>query len=158
MRKQISNLVQPLVALAEPNWLDLEQLVRLELTSEAETHSIEAAFTLNKNEGWRAGQPGKQTIRLIFAEPHAIKQIRLVFQESQQERTQEFLLSWLPANGLFYQEIVRQQYNFNPSTTVQQVEEYTVNLHAVKALELTIIPDINNPGAYASLAQLQLGE
>ncbi|RDC64403.1 carbohydrate-binding protein [Adhaeribacter pallidiroseus] len=157
MRKQIIEPAQPRIALVEPNWLDLEQLVQLELTSEAETHLIEAAFTPNENEGWRAGQPGKQTIRLIFEEPHHIKQIRVVFQELAQARTQEFLLSWLSADGLSYQEIVRQQYNFNPPATCQQVEEYTVDLKAVKALELTINPDISNPGAYASLAHLQLG-
>lgn len=158
MRKQINNSAQPWISTAEPNWLDLEQLIQLELTSEKDTHPIEAAYTTNESEGWRAGKPGKQTIRLIFKEPHPIKRIRLVFQETEQARIQEYLLSWLSADGLSYQEIVRQQYNFNPSTTVQQVEDYTVDLNAVKVLDLTINPDISNPGAYASLAHLQLGE
>ena len=39
---------------------------------------------------------------------------RPVFQEDEQERTQEFVLRWSPDGGQSYREIVRQQYNFSP--------------------------------------------
>jgi len=141
---------------SKQNWLDLENLAQIELTSEEQAHPIECAFTSNENEAWRAAQPGKQKIRILFDEPQQIKQVQLKFREMEQERTQEFLLCWLPAGKEAYQEIVRQQYNFNPPHTIQELEEYTVNLEAVRALEITINPDITSKGAYASLAQLQI--
>jgi hypothetical protein len=157
MRKQIIESAGQLVSPVEQNWLDLEQLVQIELTSEEEGHPIESAFTMNENEGWRAAQSGKQTIRLVFAEPQNIKQIKLLFREKEQEQTQEFLLCWLSTDDLSYQEIVRQQYSFSPPHTIQQLENYTVNLVGMKAIELTINPDISRNGACASLAQIRLG-
>ena len=158
MRKQIINSVrQPVVSPAEQDWLDLEQLVQIELTSEEEAHPIESIFTSKEKEGWRAAQSGKQTIRLIFNEPQNIQQIKLLFQENEQARTQEFLLRWLSVQDSSYQEIVRQQYSFSPPHTVQELEEYSVNLVGLRALELIIDPDISSNGAYASLALLQLG-
>ena len=141
---------------ANQNWLDLVQLSQIELTSEAEAHLIEAAFTTDENEYWRAAQPGKQTIRLIFDEPQNIRRIKLIFRENEQQRTQEFLLRWLSADGRSYQEIVRQQYTFSPPHTNRELEDYTVNLDGIKALELIINPDISSRGAHASLALLQL--
>ena len=49
-----------------------------------------------------------------------------------------------------------QQYNFSPSTTNQEIEDYRVNLNGVSAVELEIVPDISGGGAYASLAQMRL--
>jgi hypothetical protein len=46
-----------------------------------------------------------------------LKRIRLIFQEDGDERTQEFILRWLPEGGQSYQEIVRQQYTFSPPGT-----------------------------------------
>lgn len=157
MRKQIIVPTRQIVSPEKQNWLNLEQLAQIELTSEAGIHPIESAFTTNESQGWQAAQSGKQTIRLVFDEPQNIRRIKLMFREKEQERTQEFLVRWLSADSLSYQEVVRQQYNFSPPDTIQEVEDYAVNLHGMIALELSINPDINNPGAFASLAQLQLG-
>jgi hypothetical protein len=105
--------------------------------------------------GWRAAQPGEQTIRLRFDEPLTIKQIRLVFHEDEQKRTQEFVLRWSPDGGQSYREIVRQQYNFSPPGA-REIEDYDVNLDGVTALELRIVPDISGGRAQASLAQLRV--
>jgi hypothetical protein len=51
---------------------------------------------------------------------------------------------------------VRQQYNFSPPETAREIEEYDVDLDAVTALELRIVPDISGGSALASLAQLRL--
>jgi len=82
--------------------------------------------------------------------------ILLRFDEKEQERTQEFVLRWLPEGQQSPREIVRQQYNFSPSTTNQEIEDYRVNLNGVSAVELEIVPDISGGGAYASLAQMRL--
>ena len=79
-----------------------------------------------------------------------------MFHEGEQERTQEFVLRWSSDGGLSYREIVRQQYNFSPPDTTREVEDYTVSLDRVTALELSIVPDISGGDARASLARLQL--
>lgn len=100
--------------------------------------------------GWRAAESGRQVIRLRFDRPERLTRIRLVFDETQIARTQEFVLAWSPDGGRSYQEIVRQQYVFSPPTTVREVEDYTVNLDGVTALELRITPELDGNEAVAS--------
>ncbi len=156
MRKRIIGPGPEEVATAEPGWLDLDLLAQVEITSEDVGHPVESALIPVMDSGWRAAQPGEQTIRLRFDEPLRIKRIRLNFHEDEQERTQEFVLRWSPDGGQSYREIVRQQYNFSPPGAAREFEDYDVDLDGVTALELTIIPDISGGGARASLAQLRL--
>src|SRR5205823_8547068 len=102
------------VAPAGQGWLDLERRAQIEITSEETAHPIEAALKQGTGSGWRAAQPGQQTIRLLFDEPLHIKRIRLVFHEEQRERTQEFALQWSSDGGQSYRPILRQQYTFSP--------------------------------------------
>jgi hypothetical protein len=143
-------------AAAEPGWLDLELLAEVEITSEDVDHPIESALIQGTISGWRAAEPGEQTIRLWFDEPLTVNRVQLLFQEGEQERTQEFVLRWSPDGGLSYREIVRQQYNFSPPETAREIEDYNVDLVGVTALELRIVPDISGGSAQASLAQLRL--
>lgn len=156
MRKKITGSEKEKAITAEQGGFDLESLAQVEITSEADNYPIEAAFTSSDGTGWKAAQPGEQTIRILFDDPQKIRSIRLLFREKDQERMQEFVLRWQPANEQSYREIVRQQYNFSPPHTKEESEEYTVELEAVKALELTIIPEKSGRSAYASLALLQL--
>jgi hypothetical protein len=119
-------------------------------------HPIEAALIPDRGPGWRAAQPGKQTIRLIFDQPLALGHIFLRFDEKEQGRTQEVVLRWLPEGQQSPREIVRQQYTFSPPATNEEIEDYRVKLNGVTALELEIVPDISGGGAYASLAQMRL--
>ena len=137
-------------------WLDLEQLVQVELTSEDAEHPIESALIIDAGSGWRAQQHGKQTIRLLFDKPRRISRIQLMFQEDERARTQEFVLRWSPSPGASYREIVRQQYNFSPPTVTREFEDYVVDLNELAILELDIIPDISGGETRASLAQLRL--
>jgi hypothetical protein len=114
MRKRIIGHGPREVAAGEPGWLDLEHLAQVEITSEDVDHPIESALIPGTISGWRAAGPGEQTIRLRFDEPLRLKRIHLVFQEDEQERTQEFVLRWSPDGGQSYREVVRQQYNFSP--------------------------------------------
>lgn len=141
---------------AEQGWLDVERLAQVELTSEEADHPIEAALIPDMDAGWRAEQPGEQTIRLRFDEPLALRRVRLRFDEAGQERTQEFVLRWSSDGGQSYREIARQQYHFSPPGTTREVEDYDVELDGVTALELRIVPDISGGGARASLTQLRL--
>ena len=156
MRKRLIGPGPREVSAAEPGWMDLEHLAQVEITSEDLDHPIESALIPGTGSGWRAAQPGEQTIRLRFDEPLRLKRIRLVFHEDKQARPQEFVLRWSPDGGQSYREILRQQYNFSPPGAAREVEDYDIDLDGVTALELRIVPDISGGCARASLAQLRV--
>jgi hypothetical protein len=156
MRKRVIGPGPGEVAAAEPRWLDLEPLAQVEVTSEVIDHPIEAALIPGTGSGWRAAQPGEQTIRLRFDAPMKLTRIHLVFHGDGLGRTQEFVLRWSADGGQSYREIVRQQYNFSPSVAAREVEDYDLNIDGVTTLELRIVPDISGGSARASLAQLRL--
>ena len=120
-------------------------------------HPIESALLFGEGSGWRAGAPGKQTIRLLFAHPQRLRRIRLNFEEHVTERTQEYVLRWSPDAGQSFREIVRQRWNFSPRGTTSETEDHRVELSAVTMLELSITPDISGQSAFASLGQLRIG-
>lgn len=156
MRKRIIDADIPQTPSAEPDWLDLEPLARVELSSEETDHPVEAALIAGDARGWRARFPGEQTIRLLFDTPQSLRHIRLVFTETLHERTQELVLKWSGDGGVSYREIVRQQYNFSPPDSTREIEDYRVELDSVDALELHIVPDIGGGAACASLDQFRL--
>ncbi|MGH7767776.1 MAG: hypothetical protein ACREQP_10005 [Candidatus Binatia bacterium] len=156
MRKTIINSVSAANFPSGQTWLDLERLTQVEITSENSAHPVEAALVPGEGPGWRAGQPGEQTIRVIFDHPLRLRRIFLRFDEKEQARTQEFELRWLPEGQEHSREIVRQQYTFSPPDTIEEVEDYRVDLNGVTTLEVKIVPDISRGGAYASLTQMRL--
>jgi len=156
MRKLVINRVSQQVPPANQDWLDLEPLAHVEITSEDPDHPIESALILGRGSGWRAAQPGEQTIRLLFDEPLKLRRIHLSFREDQQERTQEFVLRWSPNHGQSYREIVRQQYNFSPLAATCETEDYRIDLDGVTVLELRILPDVRGGNACGSLEELFL--
>ncbi len=144
---------------AEPNgeWLDLESEAEVEITSEDPAFPIENALVSGSASGWRAAEPGVQTIRLLFTKPRHIQHIQIHFKEPQVERTQQFVLRWSPDNGQSFMEIVRQQWNFSPQGIHEETESICRDIHGVTILELTITPDIGGGDAVASLARLRVG-
>ena len=96
-------------------WLNLDDLVEVEITSEDASHPIESALLSGRDSGWRAAVPGEQIIRLLFKRPQRLQRIWLQFAETQAERTQEYVLGWSMDGGQTFQEIVRQQWNFSPT-------------------------------------------
>ena len=133
-------------------WLDLEHVATVEVTSEDHDFPVESSLSIEPRQGWRAAEPGAQTIRLLFDEPQEIRCISLVFEEDEVNRTQEFVLR----SGGPFREIVRQQWNFSAPSSTREVEEYRVELSDVTLLELTIVPDIEGGAACASLKSLLL--
>ena len=156
MRKRVMNSVPPAPPLADQAWLNLDQLAQVEVSSEDPAYPIEAALLHGTDQGWRAAQPGAQTIRLIFDQPQPLRRIWLRFVETDIERTQEFVLRWSPDGGQSFREIVRQQWNFSPAGAPQEVEDYHVEFAGVTVLEVAIMPDLRGGAARASLAQLRL--
>lgn len=156
MRKRIITPVQQETASLDQDWLNIEGLAEVEITSEDAAHPIESALLPGLASGWRAAGPGKQTIRLLFANPQRLRRIWLNFVESHTERTQECVLRWSPDGGQSFREIIRQQWNFSPQGATSETEDLHVELPAVTVLELIIIPDISGGNAFASLAHLRL--
>jgi len=140
----------------EGDWLDLENIAEVEISSEDPGHPIEHALAPGHASGWRAAHPGEQTIRLCFDEPRRIQRIWLRFEEPQRERTQQWALRWSPDNGRTFREILRQQWNFSPRGANEEVENVHLNVSGVTQIELAIVPDISGGEARASLAQLRV--
>jgi hypothetical protein len=155
MRKSVLAAAHP----AEPRpsldvWLDLESLASAEISSEDPAHPFEHALRGTEAEGWKSADPGPQNIRLKFDEPQNIRRIRLEFHETQHERAQEFSVTAV-TNGEKRQ-IVRQQWSFSPTGSTTEVEDYTVNLAAVSALELEIDPGRHDKSAHATLQSIAM--
>ncbi len=156
MRKNIINEVDKEQTSTETAWLDIEKMASVEMTSETPDHPIENAFSPDNNSYWCAGQAGRQVIRLIFDEPQNLKRILVEFREKHSCRTQEFVLRWQEKGATEMRELLRQQYNFNPSTASCEKEELDVQLTNAMMVELEIIPDISGGNLCASLSQFFL--
>ena len=122
----------------------------------AEGYPVEGALLKDVRGGWRASEPGTQTIRVFFDYPQTIRVIRLVFKEKEFARTQEFVLRWLPQGTRTWKDVIQQQWNFSPPTTETECEEYKVDLRSATGLELSVCPDISGGETRASLESLQL--
>jgi len=131
--------------------LDLAAIASFEVTSEANEHPLDHALD-DDAKRWVAGTEGAQKIRLTFDEPRDIRQITLRFEEEEISRTQEISLHVKSATG-DWRELRRQQFNFSPPTTAREVEKFDLNLAAVAAIELRIVPEIGG-GGIATLTYL----
>ncbi|MCB1869804.1 MAG: carbohydrate-binding protein [Gammaproteobacteria bacterium] len=156
MHKKIITPTQQAAGPPDLEWLNLDELAEVELTSEDAAHPIESALLQGGDSGWRAATPGEQKIRLVFTSPQQLNRIWLKFVETHLERTQEYVIRWSPDGGDSFQEILRQQWNFSPQGATSEIEDLRVALPAVTVLELSIIPDISGGSALASLEKLRL--
>ena len=156
MKKRIITETLPSNEELNSRWLDLEALADVEVTSEDNRYPIEGALLTNQSHGWKAGIPGKQIIRLLFNQTQTIKHFHLCFLETDLVRTQEYALRCSHDNGLTFEEIVRQQWNFSPDGSNKEVEDHLVAISNVSVIELIITPDITNKNVFGSLEQLRL--
>jgi hypothetical protein len=138
-------------------WLELRELAEVEVTSEADGYPVESAFNFGAGPGWRAASPGRQSIRLVFDRPQTIQCMRLLFNEPEVARTQEFTVRWSGGPDEPLKEAVRQQWNFSPDGSTIESEDYVVNLKAVSILELTIDLDRGAGQTRAKLEDWRLG-
>jgi hypothetical protein len=156
MRKRLITAAPQASPRREQDWLDLSSVAAVEVTSESKDHPVESALLLSETRGWRAARPGTQIIRLLFDRPLRVKRISLVFEETENSRTQEFVLRWSSDLGHSFQQLVRQQWNFSPPGTVRETEDYQVDLLDVTAMELEIVPNKGGGEVVASLESLRM--
>jgi hypothetical protein len=57
----------------EQDWLAIEQLAEVEVTSEDPNFPIESALLLGKGSDWRAAEKVEQLIRIVFNSPRIIR-------------------------------------------------------------------------------------
>ena len=150
MKKTILDEARP-----HENWLDLEKLADVEVSSEAPDAPIEGALLPGDGRDWRAARPGEAHITLRFAAPQTIEQTRIVFREREHERSQEWALSASFSDGT-ERELLRQGWNFSPGGSAEQDQTYTLNVRGVLALTITIDPDRGRNRYPASLAMWRL--
>lgn len=136
-------------------WLDMDRIASVEVTSEQPGYPIESALR-GESRGWRAANPGTQIVRMIFDQPQTLRRIWLVFEDSENARTQEFVLRWSGGQESSFREIVRQPWNFSPGGSVRENEDYTVHLSEVGILELIIVPDKSGGDVRASLRSFRV--
>lgn len=157
MRKRTITNNTPGSEILEGDWLNLEDVAEVEITSEDPEHPIEHALLPGHPAGWKAGTTGEQTIRILFDKPHVLRRIWIHFEETEVVRTHEFVLRWSADNGGTFTDIVRQQWNFSPDGMQEESENIFLDLSDVTTLELIIKPDLGNEHALATLAQLRVG-
>src|ERR1700687_4623185 len=75
MRKHIINATEPNPPETSEEWLNLEEIARVEVSSEDPQYPIASAFKHGQSLGWRASQPGEQTIRLLPCAEQIAKQV-----------------------------------------------------------------------------------
>ena len=159
MRKEIvGHKTAPEKVNVDADWLDLESIASVQLTSEDPAFAIENALIANpeRNEtGWRAATPGVQTITLNFDTPQSLRRIFLHFIEHETERSQEFVLRYSSVKETD-REILRQQWTFSPADSSQEIEDYSVELESVTKLELEIDPDRGRGQTHATLNAFRL--
>jgi hypothetical protein len=159
MRKHVMGSMERNASASDADWLDLDRLAAVEVTSEEAAHPIEAALVPRNAEtpgGWRAAEPGPQVVRLRFDEPQRLRRIRLQIDEAGAERTQELAVRWSADGGRSFHDVVRQQWTFSPNGATRETEDYRVELSGVTVVELVITPNIGGGAARASLTEMRL--
>src|SRR6266849_3749768 len=58
---------------SQEEWLDLEEIARVEVTSEDPNFPIEAALAAGEGSGWRAAEKGTQIIRIVLDNPRTLR-------------------------------------------------------------------------------------
>ena len=147
----------------QDSWLDLDALATVHITSEDSLFPIEDALVDKPDakpwSGWRASRTGPQTVLIKFDHPVSIRRIHLRIIEAAAPRSQEFAI-FASSSENDRREIIRQQFSFSPEGASEEIEDYTVSLAGITALELRIDPDRSHDPTqsqhHASLKSLRL--
>ena len=139
MRKQVIGGIEA-SEIDGKDWLDLEAIAEVMVSSEAPAHPIENALVGTGSGHWQAAVVGASTITLRFDTPQVFTATRIEFAEAAHERSQEWAISAVFADGT-ERELLRQGWNFSPSGSREQREQYTLSTAPVHSLTLWIDPD-----------------
>lgn len=137
----------------DQSWIDLSLDATVELSSEDPLHPIENALQDGLSGQWMASSEGMQFIRLCFDKPRRIRRMVLEFVERDCERTQEFAILLVTQSAPKPTEVIRQQWNFSPQGSTEELEDYQVDFSDVNVLELQITPEVGGGPSRATLSR-----
>jgi hypothetical protein len=159
LRKQVSKAISA-APMRTSYAIDIAAVATVLVTSEEPDHPIDHAFDDSRGPGgsrWIAGEPGEQTVILAFDAPQSIRRVALEVEEPEEVRTQELQLAVSTDGGRTYRELLRQEFNFSPTGTTSQREDWAVNSDAVTHLRVVIKPDKGGKPCRATITSLVLG-
>jgi hypothetical protein len=139
--------------------LDVATIATALVTSEDAQYPLENAFDRQRGPGgsrWVAAQLGEQTLILEFDTPQKIDRVILEIEELEMSRNQELQLSVSVDQGVIYQELRRQEYNFSPPGTTFEREEWEIFITGVTHIRLWIKPDKGDKSCRATLTTFAL--
>jgi hypothetical protein len=155
MRKKLVSAIRNTDAASRHEWLELEQVACVEVSSEAEGYPVEGALLDVGQRGWRASEPGMQTIRLLFDHPQTIRAVRAVFKE--EESAHPGVRAAMAAGRNRRLEGCRPAaVEFQSAANSDRMRKYKVDLPSAGGLEISICPNISGGNTRASLESLQL--
>jgi hypothetical protein len=159
LRKRIVNAASVSAAQHNHEALDIPAIATVIVTSEDPAHPIDNVFDNHDEPGarrWVAEDTGEQCIILDFDKRQTIRQITLVIEETEVQRSQELTISISSDGGRTYQELIRQEYNFSPPGTTRERETWSVSAEGVSHLRLQIKPDKSGKPSRATITLLTL--
>ena len=158
MRKQIIKSSSTAAA-STSGGLDVAAIATVFVSSELAGHPVENAFDGQRGPGgsrWISETGGEQTLKLAFDAPQAIRSVSLEIEETAESRTQELQLAVSADGEKTWRELVRQEFNFSPTGSTFEREEWTLNAEGVTHLRLQIKPDKGGRPCRASVTSLVL--
>jgi hypothetical protein len=156
LRKQ---LLQPVESHRSVGEISIADTATVLVTSELPDHPIDHICDGQEGPGstrWIAEQSGDQTIVLAFDTARNIDMVSLEIEEKDLSRTQELTLATSRDGGQTYREVLRQEFNFSPSGTTFEHEEWRLAAEGITNLRVWIRPDKGGKPCRASMTSLVL--
>ncbi len=156
LRKQ---LLQPVESRRSGREISIADTATVLVTSELPDHPIDHICDGQCGPGgtrWIAEQTGDQTVVLVFDTARNIDTVSLEIEEREVSRTQEVTLATSRDGGQTYREVLRQEFNFSPSGTTFEHEEWRVAAQGITNLRVWIRPDKGGKPCRASMTSLVL--
>ena len=156
MRKRITPSAGEATSPSGEDWLDLEDVAEVEITSEDPAYPVESA--LIPAEPQAGGPQSPASRRSGCALPNRNRCTGSGWSSSSQmlSAPRSSCCAGPRMGGRTMHEVVRQHWNFSPQGSTQQTEDHPVELSGVTILELSIDPDIGGGRAHASLGELRI--
>jgi hypothetical protein len=153
LRKQLIKSAPALM----PGEINVVTAATVLVTSEDPEHPVDHAFDSHRGLGgtrWIAGEPGEQTVIVAFDAPEAVGRVILEVEEPEVVRTQELQLAISSDGGRTYRDVLRQEYNFSPTGTTFEREDWAVSAAGATHLRLQVKPDKGDKPCRATLTSL----
>lgn len=153
------HLLQPADLHVSQHHISIPDTATVLVTSERPDHPIDYICDGQFGPGstrWIAEQPGDQTVVLAFDRARDIQTLSLEIEEKEVSRTQELTLSTSRDGGQTYREVLRQEFNFSPSGTTFEHEEWRLAAEGITNVRVWIRPDKGGKPYCASMTSLAL--